>query len=156
MYMHLLGMSLTSLPTLPCLCGTLRRTARALTQAYDEALRPAGLRATQFTVLQALSLAGEVSQGQLGEILAIDSTTLTRTLKIMSRQGWITERRGRDRRERRLRLAKAGEAQFARALPAWEKTQEEWREKLGEQDWQGLMRVSNAVTELVRTKGETS
>ena len=36
---------------------------------YDKALRPLGLRGTQFTVLQALSLTGEVSQGKLGQIL---------------------------------------------------------------------------------------
>jgi DNA-binding MarR family transcriptional regulator len=51
-------------------------------------IRPLGLRATQFTLLQALSQAGEVSQGTLGGILAIDSTTLTRTLAIM---GAVTE-----------------------------------------------------------------
>lgn len=67
-----------SLPT-PCMCATLRRASRALTQLYDEALRPLGLRATQFTVLQALSFTGEVSQGELGQLLAMDSTTLTRT-----------------------------------------------------------------------------
>jgi DNA-binding MarR family transcriptional regulator len=64
-----------------------------------------------------LALAGEGTQSQLGEMLAMDSTTLTRTLQIMIRQGWIAERRGEDRRERWLRLAKAGEAQFKRALP---------------------------------------
>ncbi len=83
------------------MCGNFRRTSRALTQFYEEELRPLGLRATQFTILQALSLAGEVSQGQLGEMLAMDSTSLTRTLAIMSRKGWITEHRGEDRRERR-------------------------------------------------------
>src|SRR5229473_6417471 len=106
MYMHLSGMSQDHLPVLPCMCGNFRRTARALTQLYDLALRPLGLRATQFTILQFLSLAGEVSQGHLGEMLAMDSTTLTRTLEIMARRGWIAERRGEDRRERWLRLAK--------------------------------------------------
>src|SRR5580692_3190409 len=111
------------IPELPCLCANFRRTVRALTQLYEEALRPLGLRGTQFTILQVLSLAGEVSQGQLGEILAMDSTTLTRTLKIMVRHTWIEDRRGEDRRERLLRLAKAGDIQLRRALPVWEKVQ---------------------------------
>src|ERR1700692_4205653 len=92
---------------LPCLCASFRRASRALTQHYDAALRPIGLRGTQFTLLQALSLAGEVSQGTLGEILAIDSTTLTRTLAIMGRRGWIASRSGEDRRERWLSLSEA-------------------------------------------------
>jgi hypothetical protein len=103
MYMHLFGMSQSPLPVLPCMCGSFRRTSRALTQLYEAALRPLGLRSTQFTILQVLSLAGEVSQGQLGDMLAMDSTSLTRTLAIMVREGWIAERRGKDRRERRLR-----------------------------------------------------
>ena len=65
-----------------------------------------------------MSLAGEVSQGTLGEILAIDSTTLTRTLAIMERQGWIASRPGKDRRERWLSLSKAGKVRIqARASP---------------------------------------
>ncbi len=71
------------------MCGSFRRTARALTQMYEESLRPLGLRATQFTILQGLARAGEVSQGQLGEMLAMDSTSLTRTLAIMRRAGWV-------------------------------------------------------------------
>jgi len=137
------------------MCGNFRRTARTLTQLYDQALRPRGLRATQFTILQFLSLAGEVSQGQLGEMLAMDSTTLTRTLEIMARRGWIAERRGEDRRERWLRLAKAGEAQLHRALPAWEKVQTRLRRQVGEQAWKDLLQLTNQVAELVTSKGDS-
>ena len=142
-------MSTQTLPNLPCLCGTLRRTSRALTQLYEDALRPLGLRATQFTILQALSLAGEVSQGQLGEILAIDSTTLTRTLDIMLRRGWIAERRGDDRRVRRIRIAPAGQSQLNRALPIWEKVQDHMRRHLGGDRWNDLFQLSNQVTNFV-------
>ena len=148
-------MSQTPLPMLPCLCGSFRRTSRALTQLYEEALRPLGLRATQFTILQALSLAGEVSQGQLGEMLAMDSTSLTRTLAIMRRQGWIAERRGEDRRERWLRLANAGEVKLRRALPVWEKVQSRLRRQLGEQAWDNLLQLTYQVTSLVTTQGDS-
>lgn len=144
----------SSIPKLPCLCGSLRRTSRALTQLYEDALRPLGLRATQFTILQALWLAGEVTQSQLGEILAMDSTTLTRTMQIMRREGWIAERRGQDRRERWLRLAKAGETQFKRALPLWEKVQSRLRRRLGEQTWKDLFEITHHVTELVTNQGD--
>jgi DNA-binding MarR family transcriptional regulator len=137
-----------SLPILPCMCSSFRRTARALTQLYEEAFRPLGLRATQFTILQFLSLAGEVSQGQMGEKLAMDSTSLTRTLAHMVRQGWIAERRGADRRERLLRLARAGEKQLERALPVWEKVQSRLRRKMGETRWKKLLQDTSAVTEL--------
>src|SRR5450432_871737 len=116
-------MSELLLPRLPCMCGNFRRTSRALTQLYEEALRPLELRATQLTILQVLSRAGEVSQGRLGDMLAMDTTSLTRTLAVMGRKGWIKERRGEDRRERRWHLDRGGETQLRRALPVWEKVQ---------------------------------
>jgi DNA-binding MarR family transcriptional regulator len=135
------------------MCGSFRRTARALTQLYEEALRSLGLRATQFTILQALSLAGEVSQGRLGEMLAMDSTSLTRTLAIMRRAGWVSEQRGEDRRERRIRLSSAGGSKLRRALPVWEKVQSRLRGKLGKQEWESLLRLTQHVTEIAKTQG---
>jgi DNA-binding MarR family transcriptional regulator len=128
------------------MCASLRRASRVLTQHYDTALRPLGLRATQFTLLQALSLAGEVSQGTLVEILAIDSTTLTRTLAIMGRRGWISSRTGEDRRERWLSLSAAGRTEFKRALPHWERVQQQLRARLGNKQWNKLFDLTNEVT----------
>ncbi len=139
----------STLPVLPCMCATLRRASRALTQVYEEALRPIGLRATQFTVLQALSLTGEVTQGEIGRILALDSTTLTRTLEIMVRRGWIAKRRGKDRREWRLRLSKGGEVQLKRGTQYWDKAQAQVRSKLGGECWDHLLNLSNQATSAV-------
>ena len=155
MYMQLSDMSQSTLPVLPCMCGSFRRTARALTQLYEAALRPLGLRATQHTILQALSLTGEVSQGQLGEMLAMDSTSLTRTLAIMVRKGWIAERRGKDRRERRLDLSSAGEAKLNRALPVWEKVQSRLRRQIGDPAWNDLLQLNRQITGSLTTKGDS-
>lgn len=145
----LFAMKTMPLPDLPCLCANLRRASRALTHIYDEALRPVGLRGPQFTILQTLSIAGEITQGRMAQILAIDSTTLTRTLAIMERQGWIARREGEDRREWRLRLSKAGKNKFERALPHWEKAQALVRKKLGERGWGDAMKFTNDLTRAV-------
>jgi DNA-binding MarR family transcriptional regulator len=142
----------TSLPNLPCLCATFRRTARALSQLYDDAVRPLGLRTTQFTILQALSLTGEVSQGRLGEILALDSTTLTRTLAIMKRRRWVAMRQGRDGRERFIALSKAGREQLDLASPAWQAVQDRLRSELGDERWSGLFQQNREITAVARTK----
>jgi len=142
-------MNKTVTPDLICMCATLRRTSRALTHLYDKGLRLVGLRATQFTVLQVLSRVGETTQGELGQILAMDSTTLTRTLRIMNREGWISERRGEDRRERFLRLAQSGRDLFDRALPVWEQVQQGLERQLGDRHWHDLLKLSNEVTTLV-------
>ena len=139
-------MNESHIPSLPCMCATFRRASRLLTQLYENELRPAGLRGTQFTVLQTLSLAGEVTQGKLGQILAMDSTTLTRTLSTMARHGWIAKRRGQDRREWRMRLSKAGEAQLKDALPHWESAQTQLRRQLGDELSHDLMKLTQKIT----------
>src|SRR5271168_2251946 len=144
------------IPQLPCACASFRRAARILTQRYEEDLRPLGLRSTQFTILQTLSVAGEISQGELGEMLAIDSTTLTRTLRIMVREGWGAERRVLDRRERLLKLAAAGSKLLKTASLRWEKTQEELRHRLGEARWRDLFSITNEITSLTTQGGEQS
>ena len=142
-------MKTTPVPDLPCLCANLRRAARALSQLYEDELRPVGLRGSQFTILQTLSLTGEINQRRLAELLAMDSTTLTRTLAIMQRQGWIVRREGTDRREWRLQLSKPGRAKLERALPLWEEAQTRIRKKLGEHGWADAMKFSNEVTRAV-------
>ena len=124
-----------------------------MTSSYEEALRPTGLRATQLTILQALERTGEVSQGRLGELLAMDSTSLTRTLAIMRRKGWIAERRGKDLRERLLWLSRGGAAKLKRVTPVWNRVQARLSAKLGERGWKNLLRLTNRVTELVADKG---
>ncbi|MFP5229244.1 MAG: MarR family winged helix-turn-helix transcriptional regulator [Acidobacteriota bacterium] len=142
-------MSSTPLPALDCLCASFRRASRALTQHYEEALRPLALTPTQFTVLQALARTGPIPQGRLGEILAIDSTTLTRTLDIMSAHGWIAKSPGKDRRERRVGLARKGEALLERALPRWEKVQSDLRRRLGAGPWEQMLQLTHQVTTTV-------
>jgi DNA-binding MarR family transcriptional regulator len=154
MYMHLYGMSPSPLPQLPCFCAAVRRATRALTQHYEQALRSAPVRATQFTILQALSLMGEATQSELGRVLALDSTTLTRTLVIMRRHGWIVRRRGRDRREWRLRLAKGGLAAFRRALPCWKRAQAQVRSRFGLRRSRELMKFANDIANAFSSEGE--
>lgn len=128
------------------LCASLRRTARILTQHYDAALRPLNLTVTQFTILQALSLTGEISQGHLGQMLSMDSTTLTRTLEIMRQHCWIVGRAGKDRRQRQFSLSPAGKLEFHRALPYWESAQNRLRAKLGEKRWKSFFRLIHEIT----------
>ena len=124
---------------LPCACATLRRTARLVTQLYEEVLRPTGVGGPQFTLLQALHLAPGVSQKELGEILGIDSTTLTRTLSLLRKHGWLRAEPGADRRALRLGLTKAGEKEYERVLPYWQQAQKRLKQVLGESNWHRMI-----------------
>jgi DNA-binding MarR family transcriptional regulator len=136
------------------MCANLRRASRALTQLYEEALRPLGLRSTQRTILQVLTIAGEVTQGRLGHILALDSTTLTRTLSTMARRGWIKKRRGDDRREWHIAISPQGKALFERTLPLWERAQAQVRKQLGDAQWKQLIALTQTIANIAMQQGD--
>ncbi|MFZ0693008.1 MAG: MarR family transcriptional regulator [Alphaproteobacteria bacterium] len=138
-----------ALPSLPCGCAALRRTARAVTQLYDEALRPLDLRVTQFTIMQVLDQIGSITQGDLGHVLAMDSTSLSRTLKLMEKNDWIVGVPGRDRRERQFSLTRKGRKQMQLALPRWEAVQARLQKSLGESNWSQLVAVLDRTTSAV-------
>ncbi len=124
---------------LMCACASLRRASRAVTQAYEEELRPSGIRPTQFTLLQALARKGEMTQGELGEFLAIDSTTLSRTLRPLEERGWLRARAGADRRHSHWDVTPAGRREIERVRPAWERAQERLRTRLGGARFEALL-----------------
>jgi DNA-binding MarR family transcriptional regulator len=125
--------------SLPCACANLRRAARIVTQRYDQQLQPAGIKATQFTLLQALTRTGSISQGNLGELLGLDSTTLTRTLALLRRKGWIQTKPGQDRREVRLTLTAEGKRKYLSALRYWQSAQRQLRRVLSGAGWKQMM-----------------
>lgn len=124
-----------SLPQLPCACANLRRAARAVTRIYNHELRSSELEFTQFTLLMTLDIAGEITQKTLGRLLAMDSTTLTRTLSFLVERGWISSNPGKDRREKLLNLTSAGRRKFQQTQPHWERAQKKMKALVGEETW---------------------
>jgi DNA-binding transcriptional ArsR family regulator len=72
-----------------CVAGNLRRVSRAAAKVYDDALRPSGLRGTQFNLMTAIILMGPVTISKLAEGLVMDRTTLTRNLGPLQKQGLV-------------------------------------------------------------------
>ena len=132
---------------LPCACQNLRRLSRVVTRIYDQELRRAGLEITQFGLLTALAAVGEANQKRLSAGFAMDSTTLTRTLGLLGKQGWVRARRGKDRRERLFRLTSAGRRQMAMAQPHWERAERRLRNELGDAGWKNIRETIFQMTE---------
>jgi DNA-binding MarR family transcriptional regulator len=135
----------------PCLCNALRQATRAVSRLYDEELRGAGLRTTQYSLLRRLRAAGEVRQRDLGGLTSLDETTLTRNLRPLIDVGWVTIRPGEDRREKFIRLTEAGAAKLHEARPAWERAQERMRSQLPKGTWSSLMDLLPELTRLADT-----
>ena len=139
-----------ALPLVSCACGSLRRAARAATRLYDQELRGTGINIAQFNLLSALAKAGPLTQGRLGSLLALDSTTLSRTLRPLEAKRWIRCEPGEDRRQRQLELTGAGRSQLDRATPAWQRAQRRLRDRFGRERWEGLLAELAAVAEAAR------
>jgi DNA-binding MarR family transcriptional regulator len=129
--------------TTGCLCLAARRASRAITREFDQALRTHGLRATQFTLLCALHLAGPKSIGELAELLSADRTTLTRNLAVAEHNGWVTLRADReDARSRIAAITARGLRALEAALPTWRKTQRKLLDAIGEETAASLRRLA--------------
>ena len=102
-----------------CACSALRRASRAVTQHYEKHFRGSGLRATQFTILATLAQAGPLSTSELSDQLGIDRTTLSRNLRLIEDQGWISALAHGDQRVRKMALTPRGRKKASAALAFW-------------------------------------
>ena len=124
----------------PCVCNTLRMVTRAVTQLYDDVLRPSGVRVTQFSILATIGRMREANLKQLEDTLAIDQTTLTRSLSLLERDGLIERSPHPDGRVKAMRLASKGARVLEIARPLWAQAQDQVLRELGRQRWADAQR----------------
>ena len=110
--------------TRQCVCTAARRRSRELTRAFEKAMRGAGLRGTQFTLLATLVQTGPLPTTRLADLLGLERTTLTRNLGPLLRHRYVQIEEGEDRRVRKVAITLAGEEAARRALPFWKKAQD--------------------------------
>ena len=135
-----------------CVCATLRKATRALTLLYDEHLRPAGLRVTQYSLLKNVLAREPVSVNQLSEATVIDRTTLTRNLRLLQQGGLIRIQEGEDRRSRQLTVTPRGRQAVAKATPCWERAQAHVVGQVGAEHWRALREELDIMIALGRRR----
>jgi DNA-binding MarR family transcriptional regulator len=116
-----------------------------MTDLYDEALAPVGLKVTQFSVLRTSQRLGPVSLSVLAEEMALDRSTLGRNLQVLVRMGLADSTEGDDLRTRTTALTPLGVAVLERAIPLWEAVQQKVRRRLGAHRVDGLFEVLEQV-----------
>jgi len=117
--------------SLPCYCATIRQAARSVTALYEEVLAGSDLRATQYSALQVLELAPDLTTTELAEAVGIDPTTATRALALVRKSGLAIDTVGTDRRQRRWALTPQGQLQLRKLRPLWETAQRAFEKRLG-------------------------
>lgn len=116
-----------------CYCIVLRKASRRLTSLYDEALEPFGINLAQYSLLKNVVRKAPVSLTELGRLLDLDRSTVGRNARVMVRMGLLAMGPGEDQREQALSPTERGSEVFARAVPVWERVQEDIEAKLGPQ-----------------------
>jgi DNA-binding MarR family transcriptional regulator len=135
----------------PCACSQVRRLARKLSSLYDTFLSPEDLTITQYSLLENIERAGQLSHTVLAHKLGMERTTLTRNLSPLTRAKWVTAATGKDRRQHLLQLTAAGRRKLVRSLPLWEEAQRQFISQIGTESLQEL-RALLASSESAVTK----
>lgn len=105
-----------------CLCLAAQRASRRLARHFDRAFQPVGLTSWQFSLMMALMGLGATRIGQLAEFLAMDRTTLTAALKVLTRHGLVAAAAdAKDARARKVALTEAGRDKILAAADIWRK-----------------------------------
>ena len=132
-----------------CVCGALRMATRAVTQLYDDAMRPSGLRVTQYSLLSRIERLQPISASALESSLYFDQTTLARALKVLEKDGLIRRAPNPDRRVKKIELTPLGLKRVAQARTLWRAAQDRMVGKIGKGMWKdtrdGLNRMMDAV-----------
>src|SRR6516162_4385528 len=135
-----------------CIAVRLRLLNRVITNFYDDALRPLGLKVSQLNILIVTAKLGLARAAQVCKILHLDTSTLSRNVKPLQAHGWLEVVREEDARAQPFRLTPQGKRLIEKAVPAWQEAQRQATELLGDE---GIGLLDKAAKKLrqARTEG---
>lgn len=103
-----------------------RRLSRAVTEIYDIKLRPFGISAVRFSLLQIIGRMQPATRAAIARNQELDKSTLTRDVKSIFSEGWVEEvPEQANGRSRPIALTEAGKQLLLDAEPAWIAAQNE-------------------------------
>src|ERR1700752_2110927 len=134
-----------------CVAVRLRLLNRVVTNFYDDALRPLGLKVSQLNILIVTARLGLARPAQVCDILQLDASTLSRNVKPLQAHAWLEVVPGEDARAQPFRLTAQGKRLIEKAVPAWEEAQRQATELLGSE---GIALLDRAAKKLRQTRPE--
>ena len=128
-----------------CIGKQVRRLNRVVTNVYDDALRPLGLKMSQLNILIATARLGLARPAVVCERLDLDTSTLSRNVERMRAQGWLEVVDDEDGRAQPFRLTAKGKKLVEKSIPAWQRAQRKAVALLGEEGVASLRRAAASV-----------
>ncbi|EQB18663.1 hypothetical protein RLDS_01740 [Sphingobium lactosutens DS20] len=131
-----------------CACTRLRTAARLVTRAYDDALRPSGINASQLAIMAAIDVSEAGSISELSNRLAVDRTTLSRNLKPLESAGYVRLGDEGWKRSKTVHMTAEGQRVLTEAKILWSAAQADFLDRVGAAEWQGIERGLKRIAEL--------
>jgi len=131
-----------------CACFHLRRVSRVVSAIYDDALKPLGLRSTQYVALLVAHLKPKATMSEVAEALSIDRTSFTRLMIPLKRKGLLKTVGGKDRRTLCVSITPKGEALLRKGIPYWSKVQSKVEQVYINPGWPALLKNLQKIDEL--------
>ncbi len=128
-----------------CIADKFRLLSRIITKLYDEALRPTGLTTSQMNILMVVAKYNEASPHQVGDWLHMEKSTLSRNVRLLKQNGWLTIQPAESGRTHTLKLTPRGSRTLHKGLPLWESAQREAQAILGKTGVEEIMRVAGTI-----------
>ncbi|HEY9683980.1 MAG TPA: MarR family winged helix-turn-helix transcriptional regulator [Drouetiella sp.] len=128
-----------------CISRSIRCADRALTNAYDRALAPSGLRTTQYTLLSVLQRQNVATISELSELLDLDQTTTTRNVRVLEEAGFVMRVPHHDPRVKLLKLTADGKRKRQIAFEHWQHVQEQFKSSLSDEEWNVFQKVLEKI-----------
>ncbi|MFA9442487.1 MAG: MarR family winged helix-turn-helix transcriptional regulator [Hyphomicrobium sp.] len=132
-----------------CLATRVRQLSRIITRVYDDAMRPLGITASQYTLLAQLAARDSITAVEIGHQLDIEKSTLSRNLKRLLALGHIIMDPPAGRRGRGLHLTPKGQAILKDAFPIWQDAQTRAVSAMGAESRNVLDGLLNQAEKLV-------
>jgi DNA-binding MarR family transcriptional regulator len=122
----------------------MRKASRRVSQMYDAALAPAGLKATQFAILSEIERRADdpPTMHELAEAMVLDRSTLGQNLRPLERDRLVAwEPSDADRRRKLVILTERGRAKGMQARSLWRAAQERFESTIGKTESASLRRI---------------
>lgn len=128
-----------------CYCTNLRRSANAISDFYDNALKNAGLTVSQYYLLINLSRLGKANITHWAQRVGLDRSTMVRNIKPLESRGLIEKTEGHGKT---FTLSEIGKKALGEAVVIWNETQKKIKNFLGEEDSEAVLRIGAKLQNL--------
>ena len=133
-----------------CACANLRKVARTVTQVYEKKMQPTGIKVTQYYMLVNIARHKEISISELGEVMLLDQTTITRNVNILKKNGYVNITKDKnDSRTKSIWITDIGLVKLKEAAPIWLQIQEKVENGMGKEKYKDLLETLKSLQESI-------